>query len=173
MNCIAHVNESWRMYHIADSCLHVPYERVMTHLWMSHVPTWMNGIAHVNESWHIYHIAGICVHVTYEWVMSRMNESCHVWMSHDPPANESCSHVHECYCTYIAHEVVLHLWMRHDSSIILQVSAFMSRMDESWPTCEWVMSQRWLTDLAYCRDVPSCHVWMIRNTPVNELPYVT
>ena len=79
--------------------------RVMSHIWMSHVTRFTN----THESWVISHewvtkrcrASAKCVieawH-TYDWVMS------HIWMSHVTHVNESC-HTYEW--------VMSHIWMSH------------------------------------------------------------
>jgi len=84
------------------------HERIMSHIWMSHV-------THMNES---------CP--TYEWVMRHiwmrhvphMNElrpMSHIWMSHVPHMNESCA-TYEC--------VMSHIWM-----------SYVRLLDESCQNC--------------------------------------
>jgi len=85
------------MWHDAFICVawmshpRMSYERVISHIWMSHVThvnesyhtcewvmlhIWMSHVTHVNESCH-----------TYEWVMS------HMWMSHITHWNVSNTHI--------------------------------------------------------------------------------
>jgi len=100
--------------HINESC-HAS-ERVLTHIWTSHVTC-------MNESWHTHIWIGHVTHMkesshTDERVMSHIhvthtNESCHtyerakshVWMSHVTHMNDS-HHIYE--------RVVSHMKMRQD-----------------------------------------------------------
>jgi len=72
-------------------------ERVMSHIWMSHV-------THMNKSYR-----------TYEWVMS------HIQMSHVAHVNGSC-HTYQCVMsrTWMSHTcewVLSHVWMSHVTHI--------------------------------------------------------
>ena len=80
-----------------------PYERVMSHIWMSHV-------THMNESCH-----------TYGWVMS------HIWMSHVTHRNVSC-HTYECVMCNKRPSLRYSLHLLHSNC---QLSSHVTRMNES------------------------------------------
>ena len=62
-----------------------------------------------------------------------------VWMSHVTHANESC-----------------HVWMSHKTSLdCLTKVVFVTSINESWHTCEWVMSHMRMSHFTYAND--SCH----------------
>jgi len=113
---------------------------VMSHVWMSHV-------TRMNESCHMF-----------EWVMS------HVWMSHVTRIIESChhgtvqaaSHVWMSHFTHVNQSLIRVTWLIHsyvcvsDSFIhICHCPSSVTRMNESFHTCEWVISHMWHDSLIH------------------------
>jgi len=119
------------------------YEWVMTHVWTSHV-TRMNASRHTYETvtWLIIS------HFTYTNAFEF--DKCvttHVWMSH-------VTHINGSRRTY--ERVTLHIWMRHESSLVtLHSWKRLSLIDESHHTLRWDMSHIWTSHGTRTKE--SCH----------------
>ena len=95
---------------------YVIYERVMSHVWRSHVYTWMSRVSHVND-------------VSHTLQLTHMNESRHIWTSHVTCMRESCLHMNgSCLiCEPCKSHTADMTWMNHDSQM----------------NHEWIMTHRW------------------------------
>jgi len=130
---MSHMNESKK--HMNESC-HT-YERVMSHIWMSHVTL-------MNESSHTY--KRVTSHIRMSHI-THMNESCHTcqWSFHTEhlladKAGERLKLIRvETY-----EWVMSHIWPSH-----------VTHMTESFHMYQHVMSHIWIRDFTQCTFLPT------------------
>ena len=109
---MSHISKS-HVTHMSESC-HI-YERVMSHIWISHATTDAVRLWYFDD----------CTD-TYQWVMS------HLWVSHVTHMSESC---------HIRERVMSHKWLRQATTDAARLWSF----DDCTDIYQWVMSYIWMS----------------------------
>jgi hypothetical protein len=155
--CERVMSHMW-MRHVMCSLLFTcEYETIL--MWMCHVThvnefalvneschkcEWMSHVTNVNEFTHMSKRLYTCECVMSQAIEEQGIEACHtyecvmshMWMSHVTNVNGSC---HLWSIVHMFEETVL-MWMGH----VTHVNEF-THVNESCYTCEWVMSQMWMS----------------------------